>query len=230
MHKHSLSFPFVLGAAAVAAGVGSAAASPIFTFLSSDRYIEAWADGPYMEPPQHAHERVDAIGFEDFFADLHVRVEDDYEQSVEARVSQDSVLFDQGLHMISGGSGESAPPAGSSEGSSHFHFAVQFMVDRDIDVPLFLRVVGGESHDARFDFAGEGVDIHLVAWDDPAVFYDGTVSLFANEVYTMSLDGWSGSWDERASVNGTLEFWVPAPSTAAVLAAMLPLGARRRRC
>lgn len=181
-----------------------------------------------MEPPQYDHQRVDSDGLEGFFAQVHAFVEDDFGQTVGAHADQGSMLFGQGIHMTGFGTGESAPPAGSSTGSSHVYFAVEFMVDRDMAVPLLMSVDGGEDHSGSFHFTGPGVDIHLVAWDDPSVFYEGFVPLVGNQSYWMSIEGWSGIWADNARVDCYLDFWVPSPGTMAVWC-IAPAICRRRR-
>lgn len=218
----------VLASAMVAGAVSAAAASPIFTFLSAERYVEAWARGPFMEPAQYDHQRADAVGFEDFSAHVHAYVEDDLGQTVDARASQNSMLFSQGFQMTGGGTGETAPPAGSSSGDSHLFFAVEFMVDRDLDVPLYVRIAGGEDADGSFHFTGPGVDIHFLPWEQPVILYDAPVSLLANQTYSISLEARSDSWAEAGFIC-ELQFWVPAPSTSALFLIAPALCSRRRR-
>ncbi len=218
----------VLGVAAITATAGAAAASSIFTFLSAERYVEAWARGSAMEPPQYDHQRADAVGFEDFFAHVHAYVEDDWGQTVEASASHNSRLFATGLQMTGGGTGETAPPAGSSSGNSHLSFTVEFIVDRDLDVPLYVRIEGGEDVNGSFHFTGPDVDIHFLPWEQPIIFYDAPVSLLANQTYSMSLEARSDSWAETGFVC-ELQFWVPAPATTAVFLIAPALCSRRRR-
>lgn len=218
----------VLASAMFAGAVSAAAASPIFTFLSSERYVEAWAIGWAMEPPQYDYQRMDAPGFESFALDLTVSVEDDLGQRVSARVTQNSWLHSQGMTVSGQATGNSGPPVGSSEAYSHSRFFLQFQVSRDIVVPLYLHVTDREEPNAEFHFTGPGVDLHFLPYDQPLIHFEGMMALVANQTYTMAFDVRGDSWPNSYALY-ELQFWVPAPATSALFLIAPALVPRRRR-
>ncbi|MCL4222627.1 MAG: hypothetical protein KJZ65_14805 [Phycisphaerales bacterium] len=217
-----------VAASAVAIVAGSAAAGPLFTYLSSERYVEGWANGPFMQPPQYDYQRLDATGFLPETLDLFVFVQDDLGQRVSTRVTQDSWIHSQGFIVSGRATGDLGPPAGSSEAYSHSRFVLQFQVSRDMLVPLFLHVTDNEEPYAEFHFTGPGVDMHYLPYDQPQIFFEGMIALAASQTYTIALDVRGESWMESHALY-ELQFWVPAPSTAAVMVMTPVLCARRRR-
>lgn len=212
---------------AVAFAGGSAAAGPLFTFLAAERYVEGWANGPFMQPPQQDYQRIDAPGLLSATLDLDVFVEDDLGQSVGTHVTQASWLDAHGLTVSGQATGNSGPPAGSSEAYSHSRFFLEFQVSRNVEVPFYLDVSDNQDPNAEFHFTGPGVDLHYYPYEVPQIHVEWVFELEPGWTYTMALDVRGESWNESRALY-QVQFWVPAPGAPALLLAV-PCMTRRRR-
>lgn len=217
-------------ALAVALAAAAVSAEPLFTFLAADRYIEGWADGPFCQPPQFAYDRMDATGLDDASLNLTVGVTDDFGDGVSVNVAQASVLFRHGFSVNGHAEGDEGPPAGSSTGSTHSFFSVQFQTRLDVFMPLVISIVDDyEGLDASVDLVGPGVDIHLssVGYPPSLQYENWSVPISAFETYTFTMD--VHAYGPASSVSTYVDFWVPAPGTAIALGFGLPALIRRRR-
>lgn len=216
----------VLASAMLAGAVSAAAASPMLTFLSAERYIEAWARGPNLDPPQYAHDRLDAVGFDPFDGYLRVFVEDQWGDGVSGTATQTSILNPNGFSASGYTTDHWSSPAGSSHGYSISHFSITFQAERTGWCPLHVRIAADEWSVASYlDFTGPGADVHY-EYDDnvemPLLTIDDLIRLEAGGSYSFYLSVATGEYYD-------ISLDVPAPATLCLAGVPLFWSSRRRR-